>query len=152
MIEDTNTEFMDAAALNTGAAGTYLIGNVIDLGSARDVGDGEPVFLVITVDTGIQVASGTGTVQFVLASDSAAAISTSTSQRHLVTAAFATSTTPIAAGTVLYAAALPKGLAQAYKRYLGILQITGTTAISAGKINALLTRDAPNFVAMPAAI
>jgi len=51
MILDKRTEFCDATALNTGAAGTYLIGDQIDLGVARDIGTGEQLYLVITVDT-----------------------------------------------------------------------------------------------------
>ena len=43
------------------------------------------------------------------------------------------------AGKVLAAVKLPQGFN--YERYLGILQVTGTTAISAGKINAFLTSD-----------
>jgi hypothetical protein len=34
-IMDSTNEFCDATALNTGAAGTYLIGNVVDLVRAR---------------------------------------------------------------------------------------------------------------------
>ena len=66
-----------------------------------------------------------------------------TSTIHFTTPAYATSTTTdastLAAGTVLAVVALPwEG--NAYERYLGILQNTGTTAISAGKINAFLTK------------
>ena len=43
MILDKLNEFADATALNTGAAGGYLIGNQIDLGlNGRDVGGIEP--------------------------------------------------------------------------------------------------------------
>ena len=43
MILDERNEFADAVALNTGAAGSYLIGDQIDLGVARDIGNGEPL-------------------------------------------------------------------------------------------------------------
>jgi hypothetical protein len=43
---DERTEFCDATALNTGAAGTYLIGDVIDSSVVRDIGQGV-VYLVI---------------------------------------------------------------------------------------------------------
>lgn len=158
MILDERTEFCDAVALNTGAAGTYLLGDQIDLGVARDIGAGQPLYLVVTVDTGITLAApttgtATGTVSFSLASDASAAIATDgTATVHATSAAWATSsTTDIPAGTVLFAVALPMEGA-VYERYLGILQTTGTTAINAGKINAFLTHDVAKYKAYADAI
>lgn len=149
MILDARNEFCDAVSLNTGAAGTYLIGSQIDVSlagvstSPGHIGAVDDVYLVISVDTGIKVAASTGTIAFSLASDDTASVSTSTSTVHLTTPAFATSTTSDAgalkAGTVLAVMELPKSFT--YERYLGLLQVTGTTAISAGKINAFLTTD-----------
>jgi hypothetical protein len=139
MILDKRNEFCDAVALNTGAAGTYLVGDQIDLGAvARDVGNGEPMYLVITVDT-LPTSAGAATAQFQLASDASASIATNgTATVHLETKAFAIS--EMAAGQMLAAIALPlEGVA--YERYLGILQVTGTAAFTAGKINAFLTHD-----------
>ena len=139
MILDKRNEFCDAVALNTGAAGTYLVGDQIDLGAvARDVGNGEPMYLVITVDT-LPTSAGAATAQFQLASDASASIATNgTATVHLETKAFAIS--EMAAGQMLAAIALPlEGVA--YERYLGVLQITGTAAFTAGKINAFLTHD-----------
>lgn len=141
MILDRLNEFCDATPLNTGAAGTYLLGNQIDLGvAARDVGVGESLYLVIQVATAITVASSTGTVSFSLASDDTAAISTSTASIHMTSKAWATSTTPIPAGTVLFCIELPME-GTVYERFLGILQNTGTTAINAGAIDAFLVND-----------
>lgn len=138
MILDKRNEFCDATALNTGGAGTYLIGDQIDLGAARDVGNGQPVYLVITVDT-LPTSGGSATAQFQLASDASASIATDGSATvHLETKAFTIA--QMAAGTVLAAIALPmEGVA--YERYLGILQVTGTAAFTGGKINAFLTHD-----------
>ena len=155
MILDKRTEFADAVALNTGAAGTYLIGSQLDLSEVRDVGNGKEIYLVVTVATGIELASSTGTVAFKLASDDSAAVSTSTSTVHYTSPEFATSTTTdtttLAAGTVLFAVPLPLE-GNAYERYLGILQVTGTTAISAGAINAFLTFDVQKWKAYADAI
>ena len=87
MILDERNEFADAVALNTGAAGSYLIGDQIDLGVARDIGNGEPLHLVITVDTEIDAGAG-GTVQLHLASDATAAIDPTTGTKHLSTPVF----------------------------------------------------------------
>ena len=144
MILDKRNEFCDATALNTGAAGTYLLGDQIDLGTARDVGNGQPVYLVITVDTLPTSAAGTATAQFSLASDATAAVSTTTSTVHLLTKAFAIS--EMAAGQVLAAVALPmEGIA--YEQFLGILQTTGTQAFTGGKVNAFLTNDVAKWKA-----
>lgn len=138
MILDKRNEFCDATALNTGGAGTYLLGDQIDLGTARDVGNGQPVYLVITVDT-LPTSGGSATAQFSLASDASASIATDGSASvHFLTKAFAIS--EMAAGQVLAAIALPmEGVA--YERYLGILQTTGTAAFTGGKVNAFLTND-----------
>ena len=76
MIMDERLEFADAASV-AAAAGTALIGDVIDSGSVvRDLGDGQVVYLNITVDTSIITGGSAGTIQFILASDAAAAIAT----------------------------------------------------------------------------
>lgn len=148
MILDERNEFADATALNTGGAGSYLIGDQIDLSVARDIGTGEPVYLVITVDTLPTSVNSTATAQFTLASDASAAIATDGSASvHFQTKAFAIS--EMAAGTVLAAVALPmEGVA--YERYLGILQTTAVQAFTGGKVNAFLTRDVGRWKAYDA--
>ncbi len=138
MILDKRNEFCDATALNTGAPGTYLIGDQIDLGVARDIGVGEELYLVITVDTP-PTSAGAATAQFTLASDDTANIATNgTASVHFQTKAFTIA--EMTAGAVLAAVALPtEGVA--YERFLGILQTTGTAAFTGGRINAFLTHD-----------
>lgn len=147
MILDERTEFCDATALNTGGAGSYLIGDVIDLGVAgRDIGQATPLYLVIEVDT-TATSGGSATGQFNLVTDDNASLSSPTTL-------YSTRAFPVAsmtAGTTLFAAQLPvEGVA--YERYIGIQQVTGTAAFTAGKVNAFLTHtpaawkayDAPN--------
>jgi hypothetical protein len=144
MIIDKRNEFCDATALNTGSAGTYLIGDQIDLTVARDMGNGFAPYLVITVDT-LPTSGGSATAKFILASDASASIATDGSASvHFETKAFAIS--EMAAGTVLAAVKLPmEGVA--YERYLGILQTTGTAAFTGGKVNAFLTMDVAKWKA-----
>lgn len=156
MILDSLLEMCDAVSCNTGAAGTYLLGDQVDLlgttvgPTLRDIGTGEDIYLVLQVDTGITTAGSAGTVQFQLASDNSASIATNgTATVHYTTASFTTGSTAIAAGTVLGIVKLPAGN---YERYLGILQVTGTTALNAGKINAFLTKDASKWTALADAI
>ena len=150
MILDEYTEFADAVSV-AAAAGTALIGDVIDLGAeSRDIGNGEPLYLVITTDTEIITGGAAGTVAFSLASDAQAAIATDGSATvHLVSPTYVTddaaaNSAQLNAGGVIFAGALPMGT---YERYLGILCTTGTTTTTAGKINAFLTKDVAKWQA-----
>ncbi len=150
MILDTFNEFCDATALNTGAAASYLLGNQIDLGAVpRDIGVGEPLYLVIQVATAI-TAAATGTLQLHLASDAAAAMTPATATKHFSTTAL-DAAAGIAAGTVLAVVAVPME-GPVYERYLGIVQTTGVAAMTAGAINAFLTRDVAKWKAYPDAL
>jgi len=147
MILDERNEFADATSV-AAAAGTALIGDVIDLGTAsRDIGAGQPVWLVIQTDTEIITGGVAGTIEFKLASDAQAAIATDGSATvHLSTGTLVTDDAAandarLNAGGLIYAGVLPQGAV--YERYLGILAVTGTTTTTAGKINAFLTFDAP---------
>jgi hypothetical protein len=144
MILDKLNEFCDAVSLNTGAAGNYLLGDQIDLTVARDLGNGEAPYLVITVDTP-PTSGGAATAQFTLASDASASIATNgTATEHFKTKAFTIA--EMTAGKVLAAVKLPmEGVA--YERFLGILQTTGTAAFTGGKINAFLTMDVASWKA-----
>ena len=150
MILDERNEFADAVSV-AAAAGTALIGDVIDLGSvSRDIGNGQPLYLVIQTDTEIITGGSAGTIQFSLASDAQAAIATDGSATaHFVSASLVTddsaaNSDQLNAGGVIAAVALPMGT---YERYLGILCVIGTTTVTAGKINAFLTSDVSKWVA-----
>lgn len=144
MIMDERTEFLDATALNTGAAGTYLIGDVYDTGvQNQDIGLGQQIFLNILVDTAV-TSAGAATVQFKLVSDAQAAIATDGSAtEHIITTAIPKAT--LIAGYRVITVALPQGT---YERYLGILQVTGTAALTAGAVSAFLTLNGNKWIAI----
>lgn len=150
MILDERNEFADAVSV-AGSAGTALIGDVIDLGgTSQDVGNGQPLYLVIQTDTEIITGGTAGTIKFILASDASASIATDgTATVHFDTGTFVTddaaaNSAALNAGGVIAAVALPNGT---YERYLGILATIGTTTVTAGKINAFLTTDVAKWVA-----
>ena len=153
MIMDERGEFADNVSV-AATAGTALIGDVIDLGStASDIGNGEPLFLVIqTGATEIITGGSAGTIRFQLASDAAAAIATDGSATvHFDTGTLVTddanaNDARLNAGGVIAMVALPLGT---YERYLGILCITATTTTTAGTINAFLTKDPSKWIALP---
>jgi hypothetical protein len=142
MILDDRLEFADA----TSVAAAALIGDVIDLQVARDIGNGQPVYLVITTATEIITGGVAGTVKFQLVSDAQAAIAVDGSATvHLDTGTFVTddaaaNSAQLNAGGVIACIALPLQ-GPVYERYLGILCITATTTTTAGAINAFLTLD-----------
>ena len=149
MILDERLEFADATSV-AASAGTALIGDVIDLETARDIGAGEPIYLVIQVDTAIITGGAAGTVKFQLASDAQAAIATNGSATvHYDTGTIATGAAGsglTAAGATIAAIALPME-GNAYEQYLGILCVTATTTTTAGAINAFLTTDVSKWKA-----
>ena len=130
MILDERNEFCDATALNTGAAGSYLVADVIDLGATPGrPGDGV-------------------TLKFHLCSEAQAAMAADGSATyHFSTGVLAQAT--LVAGYRAVAVKLPFGT---YERYLGILQTTAVEAVTAGKINAYLTPNVPANVAYPDAL
>lgn len=150
MIMDDRLEFADAVSV-AAAAGTALIGDVIDTAAVhRDIGSGEPLWLVITTDTEIITGGVAGTVKFQLVSDAQAAIATDGSATvHFDTGNFVTddaaaNSAQLNAGGVIAMVALPME-GPVYERYLGILCVTATTTTTAGKINAFLTLDPGKF-------
>jgi len=148
MILDERLEFADDVDVSA-AAGTALIGDVIDLSVARDIGNGQPIYVCIrTGGTEIITGGTAGTLQFKVVSDAQAAISTDGSAtEHLLTDTLVTDDAAVnaaqfnAGGTILFVPLPLEGVV--YERYLGILAVTGTTTTTAGTVNAFLTLD-PN--------
>jgi hypothetical protein len=151
MIMDERLEFADAASV-AAAAGTALIGDVIDLGAThRDIGSGQPVWLVINVDTEIITGGSAGTIKFQLASDAQAAIAVDGSASvhwdsgTFVTDDAAANDAQMNAGGLIAAVVIPME-GRVFERYLGILCVIATTTVTAGKINAFLTLDPAKWV------
>lgn len=154
MILDELLEFADNATV-AAAAGTALIGDVIDLGAnPRDIGGAGELYLVISTGaTEIITGGAAGTIKFQLASDAQAAIATDGSATvHFDTGTFVTddaaaNSNELNAGGLIAAVKIPQG--RLYERYLGILCTIGTTTVTAGTINAFLTKDVSKYRAYP---
>lgn len=153
MILDNFNEFADNTSV-AAAAGTALIGDVIDLGATSNyIGEGKPVYLVLrTGSTEIITGGAAGTIQFFLCSDSLATLGAATvanctthlTSALLVTDDAAANSNALNAGGDIIVAALPSGT---YERYLGILCTIGTTTVTAGTVNAFLTSDVSKYIA-----
>lgn len=144
MILDERTEFCDAVALNTGGAGSYLLGDVIDLGEAKDLGNSDPLYLVVQVDT-TATSGGSATGVISLVTDDNASLSSPA----VLVSSKAWAVADITAGTTLMVVQLPME-GTAYERYLGIQQTTGVAAFTAGKINAFITHTPARWKAYDA--
>lgn len=138
MILDDSTTFCAATAASTAGTTTGLAyGSVKDLESApnttRDLGAGKPVYLVIQVRTAF-TSGGSATVDLQLRSAAAAAL-TSSPTTHYSTGAIAVASLTTAFRRVIK---LPS---ENYQRFLGIVQVIATAALTAGAIDAFLTND-----------
>lgn len=137
MYLDAQNEFSDAQAVTS----TAISGNVIDLGpvadnTLRDIGSGEPVWLIVLTQTTATDSGSDATLTITLESDSTANLATSATVHYTTSAlAFADFAT---AGTVLVAIRLPPGN---YEQYLGVRYTVGSGPLTAGKFDAFLTKD-----------
>jgi hypothetical protein len=146
MITDKLTQFANAEAVNTGVVASYLVGDVIDLQTARDIGQGYPLYLVVNIET-TATSGGSATASLSLASDAQAAIAVDGSQTvHVTTPVVAVA--DLTAGKNMAKVVIPmEGLV--YERYLGIIQITAGAAFTGGKIDAFLTINPAGWKALP---
>lgn len=146
MIIDKLTEFADAVSMDQ-ETGTYNMGNQIDLGAVtRDIGQGEPVYLIINVDLIPTDGGDSATATFRLVSDDSASIATNgTATQHLVTGSFLKTQLPTGTRFVF---TLPAG-GPAYERYLGFQMTVGTAGFDTGNVSAWLSLDPNGWRAYP---
>tara|TARA_R110000868_G_scaffold307378_2_gene568855 strand:- start:22927 stop:23382 length:456 start_codon:yes stop_codon:yes gene_type:complete len=149
IIDELNT-FCWQTSLNTGAAGSYLLGDVIDMQNLRDIGqNATPLYLVIRVTTAA-TSGGSATGNFSLCSDAQAAIAVDGSQTtHVSSGAIAVAS--LVAGYEILEIAIPLE-GRAYERYVGIVQTTAVAAFTAGKISAFLTPTLDAYKSYPNAV
>lgn len=144
-IMDSRTLFGEDFDLDQ-EAGTYLLTNQIDLGSAgRDPGNGQPVYLNVVVTETFTDGGDSATLQLRLASDDSASIHATTSTGHLLTAPMLKAL--LVAGNRFSFPIPVEGLA--YERFLGLQAIVGTAGFDAGMITAWLSLDPIGWKAHP---
>tara|TARA_B100001013_G_C24619421_1_gene446590 strand:- start:1505 stop:1948 length:444 start_codon:yes stop_codon:yes gene_type:complete len=146
MIIDDRLEFCDNVTLTTGT-GTSLQGDVVNIESSRDIGMGQPLYLVIQLTAAV-TSGGAATVNFRLASDAAAAIATDgTETDHMSTGAIGKADLTLGKRFVL-----PLAMGNSYEQYVGLLITTATAALTAGAIDAFVTVDPTGWTAQPDAV
>ncbi|GCL64950.1 Bbp16 family capsid cement protein [Pseudaquabacterium pictum] len=141
MILDQHSELGTAVALNTGAAGTYNLGDVIDT-QGQQIGAGNSTralpgaYLVVLVST-TATSGGAATAQFRLVSDSTSTPSTSTPTVHASSGPLALAA--LTAGRRVFCISCED--LQGAKRYLGLQQITAGAAFTGGAVSIFFTSD-----------
>jgi len=143
MILDTQNVFSDAQAVTS----TAISANVTDLNpsgganATQDIGNGEPIWLVISTQTTCTDTGSDATVTFTLESDTAAGLGSSPVV-HFSTGALAFATYATA-GTIVAAVLLPSAT---YKRFLGVRYTVASGPLTAGAFDAFLTHDIQKYV------
>jgi len=137
MYVDAQNLFSDAQAITSAAAST----NLIDLGSARDIGVGETLYLVSSVDVAFTDAGSDSTLVVTLETDDNAAFSSA-----VTIATIGTFGALSAAGSRLVIK-LPPGAA--YEQYIRVLYTPVTGDLTTGSVTTFLTKDLQAFTAYP---
>jgi hypothetical protein len=152
-IMDTFGQFVQSDDDVAIEAGNQLIGDVIDLGMAgRDIGNGQPLYLIIRVITAFDGGAGAaGTTQFELASDSTADLATSRST-HLLTKVFAAATELTAGTTFCFPIPAAGASGENYERYLGMWITQAVEGEDDGFIEAYLSLDPVGNISYPDAV
>lgn len=144
-IMDKRTTFAENFDLDQ-EAGTYLLTNQIDLGAAgQDPGNGQVVYVNVSVDETFTDGGDSATLQLLIVSDNTATIHATTRTVHLQTPTILKAA--LVAGNK-FSFALPiQGTA--YERYLGMQAIVATAGFDAGEVTAWLSPDPIGWKAHP---
>lgn len=142
MIMDKQLEFSDAQAVTSTAISTNVVdlaplGNGVGTNTLRDLGAGEPMWLIVRTLAAATDSGSDATLTVTLESDSTENLATSATV-HYSTGALAFATfSP--AGTELVRVRLPGG---SYERYLGVRYTVASGPLTAGTFDAFLVKDA----------
>ncbi len=143
MILDKMIEFADATSVGAPNNTTVNIGDTINLTNIRDIGNGEPMYLVIQVTTAI-TSGGAAKVAFQLVSDSTDTIAVNGDQsQHGRTENIAVAT--LVAGYEL-AIVIPPQMDNAFEQYLAFQAVeTVGQALTGGAVNAFITSHPSSY-------
>lgn len=139
MILDKELEFSSEQAVTAAAAST----NIVDLGSARDIGVGEELYIRIGVTTTLDDSGDDSTLTVTLETDDNEAFASASTVATLVTIP-----ATAAAGTE-YFVKLPIELAQAYQQYIRLYYAPANGNLSAGAVDANIVKDIQKYTDYP---
>lgn len=137
MITDALLQLSSAQAVTSTAFST----NTIDLGTARDIGQGTDLYFVFGVDTAA-TAAGAATVNFQIVTSANANLSTPT----ILVQTDAIAKTELTLGRKPIVLCVPSAILNAQpvgQRYFGVQFTVGTGPLTAGKFTTHVTLDDP---------
>lgn len=137
MITDALLQLSSAQAVTASAVST----NTIDLGTARDLGQGEDLYALFTVDVAA-AAAGAATVQFQIISSANANLSSP----NVLSSTDAIPKTDLTAGRKPIAIPLSSAVLNSLpigQRYLGVQYVVGTGPLTAGSFTAAISDTDP---------
>lgn len=133
MLTDAYLQLSSSQAVTSTAVST----NTLDLQSTRDIGEGTPLYVVITVDEAA-AASGSATVQFQLIVSANADLSSA----DVLIETAALGKAELTAGHKPIVLPIPPSILTAQpigKRYFGVNYVVATGPLTAGKFSATVT-------------
>lgn len=136
MIIDAQNRFSNAQAI-TAAAGSD---NTIDLGAVRDIGNGEPLFVMVTVTTAFTDGSSNSTLTVALEGDSTTSFTPDGTQDLFIIPALA------AAGSTYYYRLAP-GMSPLNYQYIRLKYTPNNGDLSTGAVTAALVHGAQAYKA-----
>lgn len=158
MFTDARLTFADSVA--SGANATVVVGNVIDIaatgvdgnvddnvGGARDIGNGQPVYLTIIATEDYVGTSTTDKIAFSLVSSDNPGLTSYVTHLAVPVYTYGLGTDVLDAGDVAFQGAVPAE-GTVYKRYVGIIE-TVTGATTTGKVSAFLSLDPNQYKTYP---
>lgn len=137
MYIDSQELFSDSQAVTATAAST----NLIDLGAIRDLGVGEPIYVVVGCTVAMTDSGSDSTVTVTVETDDSSAFSSATTSQTIGTFS-ATS----AAGTALIAALQVGG---ANERYVRLKYTVANGNLTTGSFDGFLTRNIQKYTSYP---
>jgi hypothetical protein len=133
---DSELMFSEAQSVTAAAAST----NIIDLSVARDIGNGENLYIGVLVTETMDDTGDDSTLAVALQTDDNASFSSATTLKTLTTLAALT-----AAGTIAYFRIDPDD----FERYIRLQYTPSGGDLSAGAITAFITKDIQNYKDYP---
>jgi hypothetical protein len=141
MYVDAQLLFSDAQAITAAAGST----NTVDLGAVRDIGTGEDLYIVVSVDTAFTDGSSNSTLTVALEGDSTTSFTPDgTTDLFTIPA--------LAAVGDKFIAKLSPGSAPLQYRYIRLLYTPNNGDLSTGAVTAFVTHNIDKFRAYADAI
>ena len=147
---DGTYELCDATAITVTSGATAVLGTGAAINTVRDIGHGTPLYVRVTLNSALSSASASSLqLQLVTADNSALTTNVTILQ---LSPAYATSSTAIPAGRLLWETTLPSAGPNKYRAFVGLRQTNGGNTLDAATVNAMITTHQIKTDTLPDAV